>query len=140
MIGENLRKIRESKSLGVNQLSRMSGINASYISNLENNKRKNPSIETLQKIADALEVSVDDFFKDDINNKNVNKNEKTIESDLPIVPEEFTDADEARAYVDKHQIFGSDGFDADRLDDVEILEFANALLEQMRMVSYKYKK
>jgi len=140
VIGENLRKIRESKSLGVNQLSRMSGINASYISNLENNKRKNPSIETLQKIADALEVSVDDFFKDDINNKNVNKNEKTIESDLPIVPEEFTDADEARAYVDKHQIFGSDGFDADRLDDVEILEFANALLEQMRMVSYKYKK
>ncbi|QUH20245.1 helix-turn-helix domain-containing protein [Alkaliphilus sp. B6464] len=140
MIGENLRKIRESKSLGVNQLSRMSGINASYISNLENNKRKNPSIETLQKIADALEVSVYDFFKDNINNKNVNKNEKTIESDLPIVPEEFTDADEARAYVDKHQIFGSDGFDADRLDDVEILEFANALLEQMRMVSYKYKK
>lgn len=27
-----------------------------------------------------------------------------------------------------------------KLDDDEILEFANALLEQMKMVSYKYKK
>ena len=42
--------------------------------------------------------------------------------------------------MNKHQIFGSGGFDSDKLDDDEILEFANALLEQMKMVSYKYKK
>ncbi|HLS53761.1 MAG TPA: hypothetical protein VK031_07295, partial [Tissierellaceae bacterium] len=64
----------------------------------------------------------------------------TVPNDDNLFPEEFTDPKEARAYVNKHQIFGSGGFDADKLDDEEILEFANALLEQMKMVSYKYRK
>ncbi|MGF7059238.1 helix-turn-helix domain-containing protein [Brassicibacter mesophilus] len=65
---------------------------------------------------------------------------KSVKNTLPIVPEEFTNPEEARAYVDKHQIFGSSGFDADNLSDDEILEFANELLRQMEIISYKYKK
>ena len=77
----------------------------------------------------------------DVRNPYINKIIKSNnKEEQDIVPEQFTVPDEARAYVNKHQIFGSGGFDADRLDDDEILEFANALLEQMKMVSYKYKK
>lgn len=91
----------------------------------------------------SIDKSLIPYIKEQYNkfvelyNENVKQN---IKKDPYLIPEEFTNADEARAYVGKHQIFGSGGFDADRLDDDEILEFANALLEQMKMVSYKYKK
>ena len=57
-----------------------------------------------------------------------------------MVPEEFTNPEEARSYINKHKIFASEGFDVKKLSDDDVLEFANALLEQMKMVSYKYKK
>lgn len=62
MIGDNIKRIREKKGVGVNELSRLSGINASYISALERNKKKNPSIDTLDAIAKALGVKANDFL------------------------------------------------------------------------------
>lgn len=138
-----LIEVMDKKNFSAYKLWKSSGVAQSTISNILNNDNINPTTNTLGKIADALGVSVNEFFDDENpdENKTVKENNSTsIEKDLPVVPEEFTNADEARAYVDKHQIFGSEGFDPDRLDDKEILEFANALLEQMKMVSYKYKK
>ncbi|WP_051115618.1 hypothetical protein [Clostridium pasteurianum] len=59
---------------------------------------------------------------------------------MPDIPAKFTDANLAREYVSKHQIFGANGFEPNKMSDDEILEFANALLEQMELLSYKYKK
>lgn len=63
MIGDNIKKIRESKSIGVNELARIADVNASYISAIERNEKNNPSIKILNKIASALGVSMDEFFK-----------------------------------------------------------------------------
>lgn len=59
MIGENLRKVREEKGFGVNQLSRMSGVNASYISALERGEKKNPGVAILKKLCDAMDISLE---------------------------------------------------------------------------------
>lgn len=67
MIGENIKKIRLSKGFGLNELARMSGVNASYISALERDEKNNPSISILEKIAAALDVSVDAFMTKSIN-------------------------------------------------------------------------
>ena len=40
----------------------MTGINRSYLTQLENNKKFNPSLKTMYSIARALEVKVDDLF------------------------------------------------------------------------------
>ncbi len=56
MIGTNIRKIRESKGLGVNELSRLASINSSYLSALERGEKKNPSTNIINKIAAALKV------------------------------------------------------------------------------------
>lgn len=139
MIGDNIKKIRESKSIGVNELARIANVNASYISAIERNEKNNPSIKILNKIASALGVSMDDFFKEVQAIETVISNaKKTVP--LGIVPKEFINANEARAYVNMHQIFGAHGFNSNKLDDNEILEFANELLNQMEMVSFKYKK
>lgn len=59
MLGENIRKIRKSKQISINLLSKKAKISLGYLSDLENGKSTNPTTEILQKIADALEVSPD---------------------------------------------------------------------------------
>jgi len=63
MIGDNIKRIRELKDLGVNELARIANMNASYISALERNKKNNPSMDVLEKLATALQVSVLDILK-----------------------------------------------------------------------------
>lgn len=66
---------------------------------------------------------------------------KTTIKSIEEIPEEFTNAKEAREYIKKHyRIFASEGIEIDKLDDEKILNFANELLEQMKLVAYKYKK
>lgn len=52
--------------LTVYKVAEMCGLTASYISNLENNNRRNPSREVMQKISNVLCESVQSiFFPDD---------------------------------------------------------------------------
>lgn len=104
VIGENIKNIRESKNIGINELSRISGVNASYISAIERGEKQNPSTKILNKLSEALNVSVDEFFKNDAEvkeektnviddiNKIVEKNKvETIAAHLDA--EEFTEED-----------------------------------------------
>ncbi len=63
MIGNNIRKVRESKGLGVNQLAKLAGINASYLSAIERGEKKNPTTKLVDKIANALGVPADLLHK-----------------------------------------------------------------------------
>ena len=57
-----IKNIRERKNLTIYKLSKITGINRSYLTQLENNKKFNPSLKTMYSIARALEVKVDDLF------------------------------------------------------------------------------
>lgn len=63
--GEKLKKLRESKGLGVNQLALKSGVNASQISRFEKGERKDPTLETVKKLSKALGVSIA-YFSDEV--------------------------------------------------------------------------
>ncbi|MBB6622068.1 helix-turn-helix transcriptional regulator [Clostridium gasigenes] len=63
MLGDNIKRIRKDKKISINNLSKKTGISLGYMSDLENGKAKNPSIDKLNVIASALEVNVDEFFK-----------------------------------------------------------------------------
>lgn len=131
---KRLQSLLDEKDLNQKELAKLSEVTEVTISRYMNSNRK-PRIEIASKIASVLGTTTDYLLgNSDIRNPYNENKEKYI------VPEEFTNTDEAREYINKHQIFGSGGFDSDKLDDEEILEFANALLEQMKMVSYKYKK
>lgn len=138
MFSIRLKDLRTEKDLTQKQLAEILHMQNTAISKYELGERK-PDQEILIKLAEYFNTTTDYLLgNSDIKNPYNNTIKKNKDEDT--FPEEFTDADEARAYVGKHQIFGSGGFDADMLDDEEMLEFANALLEQMKMVSYKYKK
>jgi transcriptional regulator with XRE-family HTH domain len=59
--GKHLRKIRRAKDLTQEQLAEAVGITPEFLSNLERGVN-GPSFDTLQKLADVLEVDVSEFF------------------------------------------------------------------------------
>jgi len=62
-IGKNIKKLRQSKELSQDRLSKLADVSYNSIIKLETGGITNPTIETLQKIAKALGVSVDDLLK-----------------------------------------------------------------------------
>lgn len=56
-----LRQIREKKGMSQKQLSAISKIPQQTISSIENETRKNPGIETLLPIANALGCTLDEL-------------------------------------------------------------------------------
>jgi XRE family transcriptional regulator, master regulator for biofilm formation len=59
MVGERIKTIRERKGISINELAQKAEISKSYISSIERDIQKNPSINVLEKIAAALEVPLD---------------------------------------------------------------------------------
>jgi transcriptional regulator with XRE-family HTH domain len=64
VLGENIKKIREAKNIGVNELARRSGVTSAYISEIEHGKKANPSQSIISSIAAALDFPVSLFYSD----------------------------------------------------------------------------
>ena len=57
-----IKKLREIKNISINKLAKLSGVSRSYIIELENNQKTNPTMSTLRKIAEALDVNIKELF------------------------------------------------------------------------------
>jgi len=62
MYFNKINKLRSQKGFTLSKLAELSGISAGYLSHLENGTRKNPSIEVMNRISDALNKSITDVF------------------------------------------------------------------------------
>ena len=62
-IGKNIRKLRKQRGLSQDRLSKLADISYNTVIKLESGGITNPSIDTLQKLAKALDVGVDDLLK-----------------------------------------------------------------------------
>jgi transcriptional regulator with XRE-family HTH domain len=58
-----IRKLREKQELSQEKLARLADVSNNTIVNIEAGKQKNPTIDTLTKIAKALKVTVNDLIK-----------------------------------------------------------------------------
>lgn len=62
-IGKNIKKLRQAKGLSQDRLSKAADVSYNSIIKLETGGITNPTIETLQKISKALDVSVEELLK-----------------------------------------------------------------------------
>jgi transcriptional regulator with XRE-family HTH domain len=62
-ISENLKKLRDKKGYSLERVARLADLSLNTIVKIENGINQNPTIETLTKIANALEIGVDDLIK-----------------------------------------------------------------------------
>lgn len=62
-LAENLRKLREKKGLSQDRLAKLADVANNTIIKIERGENRNPTLETLNKIAKALEVSIEKLVK-----------------------------------------------------------------------------
>ena len=62
-IGKNIKKFRQDKGLSQDRLSKLADLSLNTVVKIELGESPNPTIETIQRIAKALDVSVDDLLK-----------------------------------------------------------------------------
>jgi transcriptional regulator with XRE-family HTH domain len=58
-IGDNIKKLRKQKGYSLERVSKLADLSLNTIVKIESGINKNPTIETLSKIAKALDVSLD---------------------------------------------------------------------------------
>ncbi|GGH81669.1 XRE family transcriptional regulator of biofilm formation [Pullulanibacillus pueri] len=58
MIGRNIQEVRKERGFTLSEVADQAHISKSYLSNIERNVNKNPSIQVLKKIALALDVDL----------------------------------------------------------------------------------
>lgn len=59
MLAENIKKIRKRKGFTQEKLARLANISNNTLVKIEMGMAKEPTITTMTKIADALDVSID---------------------------------------------------------------------------------
>ncbi|MBU7593534.1 helix-turn-helix domain-containing protein [Metabacillus halosaccharovorans] len=62
MVGERLRELRREKGYSISELAELAGVSKSYLSYIERDVQKNPSLQFLKKIALTLEIEVEDLL------------------------------------------------------------------------------
>lgn len=159
MIGERIKELRKENEITQEELAKNIDVSTSMVGMYETNARK-PSYEVLIKIAKYFDVSTDyllnteeklDAAMNSLNkinhmtketltpkHKGINKNNANKElCDI----DQFSTAEEAMQFILKQpSVMGFGGFDINAMSEDEILDFANELLNQLKILSYKYKK
>lgn len=62
-IAENFKNLRSKKEYSLEKVARLSDLSLNTIVKIENGANENPTIETLSKIAKALDVEINDLIK-----------------------------------------------------------------------------
>ena len=65
-VSERIIKLCNQKNIAINALANISGISPSTLYSVLNEKTQNPGIVTIKKLCDGLEISLREFFDDDI--------------------------------------------------------------------------
>ncbi|MDO8676316.1 MAG: helix-turn-helix transcriptional regulator [Candidatus Azambacteria bacterium] len=62
-LANNLKKLREKKGLSQDRLAKLADVANNTIIKIEQGENMNPTLDTLKKVAKALDVSVDELIK-----------------------------------------------------------------------------
>ncbi len=76
-ISKRLKDIRNAKNISVYKLSQLSGVSETHIRDLERGD-KNPSLDTLSKIATPLGMTVSELLNETDGVSYLNEKEKTL--------------------------------------------------------------
>ncbi|MFA4984115.1 MAG: helix-turn-helix transcriptional regulator [Candidatus Omnitrophota bacterium] len=61
LLSVNIKKLRKQKKLSQDKLARLADIPYNTLIKIESSRSINPTFETLSKLADALDVSLDEL-------------------------------------------------------------------------------
>ena len=62
-LANNIKKLREAKELSQEKLARLADVANNTLIKMESGENQNPTLDTLKKVAKALDVSVDELIQ-----------------------------------------------------------------------------
>ena len=65
-VADRIIQLCNQKNIAINALANMAGISPSTLYSVLNEKSQNPGIVTIKKLCDGLDISLREFFDDDI--------------------------------------------------------------------------
>ena len=86
-LGEKLKKLRDDRGMSMYRLTQMTGVSGHHIKGIEQGTRQ-PTIETLNKLVNALGSSLADIFSDDDNSVRLAEDERRLLENYRMVSEE----------------------------------------------------
>ena len=63
ILSKNIKSIRKRKGMSQDRLCKLAEVTHTTLAKIESGVNENPTIRTLQKIANALDVRIDDLLK-----------------------------------------------------------------------------
>lgn len=139
-LGKRIKELRKANNMTIKDLSEKSGVGQSTISEIETGKAKNPKSETLAKIANALNVTVDTLLVEKWDDK-YNPNGKLAEQVKFIESLKLGSPEEALKFIlSQPNFMAYGGYNLDDLSEEEILDLANDMLLAMKLSIEKKRK
>ena len=65
-VANRIIQLCNDKNMAINALANISGLSPSTLYSVLNEKSQNPGVVTIKKLCDGLEISLREFFDDDI--------------------------------------------------------------------------
>lgn len=128
-IGERIKEIRKSKKISVDYLAKELGVSKTTIYRYEDSTIEKIPVKIFDQLCLLLSVTPAELMGN-----------STVNADKAELPAEFHNAQDAMEFIIKTPTLAAyGGYDPDSMSDETIVSFANEILQQLKLVSYKYK-
>ncbi len=128
-IGAKIKEIRKRKKISVESLAKQIGVSKTTIYRYEDSTIEKIPVQIIDKLCITLGVTLAELTGNEIDNKNVSQ-----------LPSFFDNPQDAMEFIIKTPTLAAfGGYDPDSMSDETIVAFANEILQQLKLVSYKYK-
>ena len=127
-IGERIKDIRTSRKISVDYLARELGVSKTTIYRYEDSTIEKIPVKIFDQLCLLLNVTPAELMGN------------THNSSRAELPTEFQNAQDAMEFILKTPTLAAfGGYDPSTMSDETIVDFANEILQQLKLVSYKYK-
>ncbi len=128
-IGEKIKEIRKEKNISVDYIAKELGVSKTTIYRYEDSSIEKIPLQVFDKLCDILGVTAATLMGNDAPAK-----------EAPALPTHFDNAQDAMEFIIKTPTLAAfGGYDPDNMSPETIVAFANEILQQLKLVSYKYK-
>ena len=128
-IGERIKEFRKAKNIPVNSLAKQLGVSKTTIYRYEDSSIEKIPVQVIDRLCEIFGVTVAELTGNKMESK------ETVE-----LPTAFDNPQDAMEFILKTPTLAAfGGYDPESMSDETIVEFANEILQQLKLVSYKYK-
>ena len=124
-IGERIKAKRKEKNISVEYVAKALGVSVSTVYRYEDSTIEKIPIKVFDKLCQIFETSASELMG----------------NDSTVLPREFDNPQDAMEFMLKMPTLAAfGGYNPDEMSEETIVEFANEILQQLKLVSYKYKR